>query len=400
MIHQRAYKYRIYPDESAIRQLEQTFGCCRFVWNQLTEHFDRNDGSKLNEKALKDQEEFSFLRVVSSVALQQVRIDFDNTKKQFFNKNRKKRLGRMKFKKKGIARDSYRLDKTRFKLNFGNSTIKIEKIDTPIQVVFDRQIPDHAELRNITISKTKTNKYFVSILVQEDFKPQVPPGRTVGLDFGLNDFITTSDGFKLKQPKWYRQGEAKVKSAQKHLARKIKGSNRYNRQRIKLARVHEKVANQRKDYLHNLSTQLIKDFDVICIEDLNIGGMTKNHSLAKSISDASWSMFVNMLEYKSKWHGRQIIKINRWFASTQICFDCKEKTGPKILGVDEWSCRECGCVHDRDTNAAKNIEYEGLKLERTSRSFTDAESLEDAGKPLSARAQDSMKRLDILIGMS
>lgn len=398
MIQHKAYKFRIYPDESARQQLDQTFGCCRFVWNQLVAHFNLNDGSKLNEKILKDQEEFSFLRDVSSVALQQVRIDFDNTKKQFFNKNRKKRLRRMKFKKKGIAKDSYRLDKTRFKLNIDSSTIKIEKIDSPIRIVFDRTIPDNVAVRNITISKTKTGKFFVSMLVEEDISSLPKSGYSVGIDFGLADFITTSDGIKLKQPKWIRLAETKLAKAQRYLSRKVKGSNRYKRQKLKVAKIHEKVSNQRKDFLHNLSTHFVRDFDHIAVEDLSIQGMTKNHSLAKSIHDASWSMFTSMLEYKSKWYGKQLVKVDRWFPSSKTCFDCKHVVDSLPLDLREWTCAECGCVHDRDVNAAKNILTESY---RQSLSITDVESLEDAGKQtLSARAHVSTKRLDIPIGMS
>lgn len=362
----KAYKYRIYPTKEQRLYLNQVFGSTRFVWNQLVANF--NSWSKegpnrpMTEKILKDKPEFSWLGDSISYALQQKRMDFDETKKQFFNKNRKKSLGRMKFKKKGASSDSFRIPAASLggmkALDLEAGTIKLTKM-TPIKMVVDRKF--NGVPKNVTVSKNKAEQYFVSILVEEELELKQNTGRSIGIDLGLTDLMILSNGIKVENPRYFRKSQAKLKRAQQHFSRKTKGSNRREKQRIKIAKLHLKVARQREYLWHNLSTWLVNNFDVISTEDLNIKGMVKNHSLAKSISDAGWGAFIGMIDYKSKWYGRSFVKIDRFYPSSQICSPCGHRDGKKTLDIREWTCTSCGTDHDRDLNAAKNISDEGLR---------------------------------------
>jgi len=370
-MHLKAYKYRIYPTKEQEVLLLKTFGCCRFVWNKLVENFNDSDDSIVTEKTLKDTPEFEFLKEVSAATLQQKHRDFIEFKKQYFNKKRKIKLGRPKFKKKS-GRQSFRLgDKTRFKLNQEECTIRLEKIGL-MKIVLDRKIPNDVILKSATVSKTSAGKYFVSILVQQELNPMPSTGKIVGIDLGLKDLMVLSNKQVINNPKWFRENQSKLKKAQKHLSRKQKGSNRYNRQRIKVAKVHEDITNSRTYFLHNISTAIVREFDIIALEDLNVSGMLKNHKLAKSISDASWSTFVSMLEYKCDWYGKMLVKIDRFFPSSKTCSNCGHKEDKMPLNIREWTCPSCGSKHDRDLNASINILKEGWK-QLTGKEITSAE---------------------------
>lgn len=369
-MHLKSYKYRIYPTKKQEVLLTKTFGCVRFVWNKLVENFNNNDETIVTEKTLKEQEEFEFLKEVSASTLQQKRMDFVETKKQFFNKKRKVKLGRPSFKKKS-NRQSFRLPNQKFKLDQDKSLVRLEKIGF-VKVVMDRFIPDSVDFRSITVSKTPTGKYFVSILVQQELNPIPSTGKVVGIDLGLKDLFILSTGQVINNPKWFRESQSKLKKYQKHLSRKKKGSNRYNKQRIKVAKVHEKITNSRTYFLHNISTSLVNTFDLIVLEDLNVSGMLKNRKLAKSIADASWSTFVSMLEYKCNWYGKMLVKIDRFFPSSKTCSNCGHKEDKMPLSVREWTCPSCGSKHDRDLNASINILKEGWR-NLTSQELTSAE---------------------------
>lgn len=355
----KAYKYRFYPTKSQIILLDQTFGCVRKVWNTYVGAFnDYNEvGPKLGTASIKELKEvYPFLADVAYNALEQKLMDFNETKKQYFSKTRKTKIGRMNFKSKGIAKDSFRLSQNGFKIKDGTiSLAKVGKID----VVFDRLL--RGVVKNVTVSRNKCNQYFVSVLVDEVLELKQNTGRSVGIDLGLNHLVILSDGTKVDNPRWFRESQSRLKKAQQHLARKVKGSNRRNRQKLKVAGIHQKISNQRSWFLHNLSAYLVNNFDTICNENLKVSNMVKNHKLAKSIHDASWSELVRQLEYKSNWYGRSFVKIDTWFPSSKTCSCCGSRVESLPLNIREWTCANCGSVHDRDHNAATNILHEGLK---------------------------------------
>lgn len=361
----KSYKYRIYPTNNQQNQLNQNFGSVRFLWNKLVANFNSWSSEckpeKLSEKILKSDPEFEWLNDSISYALQQKRIDFDQTKKQFFSKDRKKKLGRMQFKKKGVSRESFRIPGQALDFNkcvdFSKSKIRIPKIGY-IKTVFDRKFI--GKLRSITVSKTKTNQFYVSILVEEDISWKRDTGKSIGIDLGLNQLLTLSDGTKINNPKWFRKNQTKLKRAQQHLSRKQRGSNRYNNQKLKVAVIHQKISNQRSWFLHNISSKLVNEFDHIFMEDLNVDGMKRNYKLAKSISDASFATLVSMINYKSDWYGRTFHKIDRFYPSSKTCSNCGHKMTEMALDVRSWTCPICNEKHDRDINAARNIESKGL----------------------------------------
>jgi putative transposase len=360
----RAYKYRIYPTKQQAAYLNEVFGCVRFVWNQLVANFNSwtPDGPNrpMNEKSLKDMPEYSWLAKTISYALHQKRMDFVESKSQYFNKGRKKKLGRMRFKKKGLARDSFRIPVASMggqkSIDLDNGRIKLPKM-TPIKVVIDRKFMGTA--KSVTVSKNKIGQFFVSVLVEEDVKVKTSVGRSIGIDLGLSCLATLSNGVQVKNPRLFRKSQAKLRKEQKHLSRKQRGSKRYERQRRKVARAHLKIKNQRSWMIHNLTTAIVNAFDTIMVEDLNVAGMKK--LFGKSISDAAFGEILSQLEYKSSWYGRVFHKIDRWYPSSKTCNCCGHKMDTMTLDIREWTCTNCGTHHDRDLNAAKNILDEGLR---------------------------------------
>ena len=360
----RAYKYRIYPTKQQAAYLNEVFGSVRFVWNQLVANFNSwtPDGPNrpMNEKILKDMPEYSWLSESISYALQQKRIDFDETKSQFFSKNRKKKLGRMKFKKKGIARDSFRIPVASMggqkSIDLKNGRIKLPKMSA-MKMVVDREFAGTA--KSVIVSMNRVDQFFVSILVEEDVKVKTGVGRSIGIDLGLNHLATLSNGVQIENPRWFRKSQAKLRKEQKHLSRKQKGSNRYERQRRKVAKIHQQIKDQRSWAIHNLTTAIVNTFDTIIVEDLNVAGMKK--LFGKSISDAAFGEILRQLEYKSNWYGQTFHKIDRWYPSSKTCNCCGHKMGDMDLSIREWACPNCGTHHDRDLNAAKNILDEGLR---------------------------------------
>jgi len=346
--------------------LDRNFGASRFIWNELVANFNRYGTDEfiknLSEKQIKDQN--VWLKEVISYALQQKRMDFFEFMRQYFNKNRKKRLGRPRFKKKGISNDSFRLPGQCLgymkAFNFERNTIKIPKIVKPIKVRFDRRFD--GQVKSVTLSKDNLGHYYISVCVEEEIKPLENTYKDTGIDLGLNDLLILSNGTKFQNPKLFRKTQAELKKAQQHLSRKIKGSNRYLKQKSKVAKIHKKISSQRSWYYHNISLYLVKNFDTIILEDLNVSGMIKNRRLSKSIADAAWSTLVGMIAYKSRWYGKEIFQIGRFFPSSKLCSSCGHKMGKMDLSIREWTCPSCGTSHDRDINAAKNIYQEGMKL--------------------------------------
>ena len=367
----KAFKFRLDPTPDQEVLLNKTCGCCRFVWNKMVDQFNNWDPKtpvdKVTSKTLKDSLEFPWLNEVSAAALQGTQRNFEETKKQFFNKNRKKRLGRPKFKKKG-HKESYRLPNQKFSYDQANQKIRLEKIGF-VPLIADRDLSG-VEFRSVTVSKTPTGKWFVSILTRINIDSKPLTGQLVGIDLGLKDLYILSDGHVVENPKWFHENQVELKRAQQRLSRKTKRSKRYNKQRIKVARVHEKIRNKRDYFLHVISSALVSNYDLICLEDLNVSGMVKNHNLAKAIQNASWSSFVQMISYKCDWYGKTLIKVDRFYPSSKTCSSCGFKLDQMGLEIREWTCPSCGVRHHRDHNAAKNILKEGYRI-LTSQEFVD-----------------------------
>ena len=369
-----AYKYRLYPNKTQQTLLNKTMGCVRFFYNQLVATFRTYDKETNPMPYFKTstelRNEIEWMKEVSAAAIQQKEMDFKEYKKQLFSKSRKKKIGFPKFKKKS-NRQSFRLPNQKFKV-IGNK-IQLEKIGK-VKMIVDRELPC-GKLMSVTISKNPSGQYFASILIETeiDYKPKT--NNEVGIDLGLKTFATQSDGIEIANPKFLNKNQVKLRRMQQHLSRKQKGSNRRNKCRLKIARLHQKIANQRDWFLHNYSTSLINNYDRIYIEDLNVSGMVKNHCLAGAISDVGWSKFTSLLIYKSDWYGKDVVKVDRFFASSKTC-SCGAKNDDLKLSDREWVCTSCGSINQRDFNAACRIREEGR---RSLGDITDAEA--EVAKP-------------------
>ena len=356
----KSYKYRIYPNKSQQVLLAKTFGCVRYFWNRQVETFNGyNKQANPNPVFLTSTQirrETEWMQEVSAAAIQQKEIDFKEFKKQRFSKSRKKAIGFPSFKKKS-NRQSYRLPNQKF--NLINNKIRLEKIGL-IKIIIDRQIPEKAKLMSVTISMNPSGQYFASVLADHSIEHLPKTGKEVGIDVGLKEFLVQSDNLIVKNPRYFRDSQTKLAKIQKNHSRKTKGSNRRKNSRIKIARLHNKIANQRDWFLHNESARIVRDYDLICIEDLNVSGMIKNYKLAKSISDVSWSRFYSMLEYKANWYGKQVVKVGRFEPTSKTCSCCGWINKELTLKDRMFACPVCGLEIDRDYNAAVNIKALGV----------------------------------------
>ena len=354
------YKFRLYPTDEQKIFLSKVFGCCRLMYNHFLHEkqeqyktiksSDSYNEQSIKLTALRKTDKFSFLKEIPLQILQCSLRNMHTAYDRFY----KHKSGYPNFKSKR--------DKQVFKISQSNSfhiendKLYIPKLKSGINVIISRQIV--GKICSATITKNKADKYFISITVRQDtYQMFDKTNKPVGLDLGIKDLIITSDGIKYKnQRNKIKQLKRKLKHNQRHLSRKVYGSKRYEKQVLKCNRIYEKITNVKVDYIHKISTELVKNYDTIKIEDLNIKGMMKNHRLAEAISECNWSQFVTMLQYKCDWHGKQLIKIDRFYPSSQMCSECGYiNKSVKNLSIREWTCPSCGCHHDRDVNAAVNI---------------------------------------------
>ena len=373
----KAYKFRIYPTEEQEIFFAKTFGCVRKVYNLML-----NDRKKAYEEVKNDpskkmtfptpakyKTEFPFLKEVDSLALANAQLHLDKAYKNFF---RDKSVGFPRFKSKKNPVQSYTTNNQNGTVALIDSKfIKVPKLKSLIRIKLHRQ--PKGMIKSATISRHSSGKYYISLLCKEEISELPKTNSAIGIDLGITDFAILSDGQKIDNHKFTPKMEKKLKREQCKLSRrallaKKKGiplseAKNYQKQKRKVARLYEKVMNQRTDFLNKLSTEIIKNHDIICIEDLNVKGMLRNHKLARSISDVSWSSFVAKLQYKADWYGREIIKVDTWFPSSQICSECGHKDGKKSLDIREWTCPICHTHHDRDINASINILIEGLRIQ-------------------------------------
>ena len=360
-IVRKAYKYRFYPTEGQIKQLSHSFGCSRFVYNYFLKlrtdsYYEKQEKINYHKTSallteLKASENFSWLKEVSSVSLQQSLRDLEKAFTNFFSRRAKY----PNFKKKN-SKQSVRYTRSGFSID--NGIVTIAKNKEPLKIRWSRTF--NGTPSSITVSKDSSNRYFVSFSLEEEINEFPRVNKNIGVDVGIKDICVTSDGFKSGSPKFLRRYEEQLALRQRELSRKKKGSNNRYKARIKLAKLHTKIADSRNDFNHKITTRLIRENQAIAVESLNIKGMMKNHCLAKSIADSSWSDFFRKLKYKAEWHNRDILEVDRWFPSSKRCSQCGYINGKLALHERRWTCSSCNTILDRDVNAAKNILTVGL----------------------------------------
>ena len=361
----KAYKYRIYPTKEQITLIEKHFGSTRFLYNHFLE-YRQKAYAKGNKKVgyittqaeltkLKQLEEYQWLNECGSQSLQMALRDLDSAYGRFF----KRQGGYPKFKSKKHTTQSFTAPQN---IKVANNRVYLPKFTKDgIKTKLHREIPQNAILKQATISR-QNNQYFVSILIDDNNAIPKPTKakNAVGLDMGLTDLIVTSDAAKYPNNKYFVRSQHTLKKLQRRVSKKQKGSNNRHKAKLKVQKLHTRISNQRKDTLHKISNEITNQYDIICLETLNVKGMIKNRRLAKSIADVAWSEFMRQLEYKAEWKGKTIIKIDQWFPSSQICSNCGASSGKKELHVRKWECPECHTRHDRDINASVNIKNYGL----------------------------------------
>lgn len=358
-IVKRAYLYRFSPTEDQAGQLPRTFGCVRLVYNKALEartiawDRDRRRVNYADTSAMltewKTTEELGFLADVSSVPLQQTLRHLQTALTAFWD--RRARYPRFKSRRRGKASAEY----TRSGFRWRDGQLWLAKMDQPLAIVWSRPLPEGAVPSTVTVSRDATGRWFCSILVETAVR-HLPVGTSrVGVDVGLADLVTLSTGEQVANPRHENAERQRVAKAQRKLSRKQRGSQNETKARLKLARIHARIADRRRDFLHKLSTRIVRENQAIVIEDLAVRNMVKNHRLARAIHDASWSEFRVLLEYKAEWYGRTVIVADRWYPSSKTCSECGYLLDTLTLDVREWRCPDCGVRHDRDINASRAL---------------------------------------------
>ena len=350
----KAYKYRIYPDAEQMQFFAKCFGCVRFVYNRMLsdriEHYNLT-GKSLNNTPAQYKSEFTWLKEVDSLALANAQMNLNTAYRNFF---RDKSTGFPKFKSKKTNNFSYTTNNQKGTVYIENGCIKLPKLKSPVKIRQHRSF--EGVIKSCTISKAPSGKYHISILVETEIQKLPASDMRVGIDVGIKDFAVLSNGESYKNPKHLRKSEKRLAKLQRDLSRKQIGSSNRNKARIKVAKLHEKIANQRMDFLHKKSTEIIRKNQAIVIEDLKVKNLMKNHNLAKSIAEVSWSRFREMLDYKSRWYGRELIIAPPDYPSSQLCSDCGNRSSQtKDLACRIYVCPECGLEIDRDYNASLNL---------------------------------------------
>ncbi|MET8239019.1 RNA-guided endonuclease TnpB family protein [Streptomyces sp. NPDC005245] len=356
----RAFKYRFYPTDAQAAELSRTFGCVRKVYNLAlaarTEAWTRQERVNYNQTsalltAWKKTEELAFLNDVSSVPLQQTLRHLQSAFTNFFSKRAK--YPRFKSSKKSRKSAEYTTSGFRFR----DGRLTLAKMADPLHIVWSRPLPKEVRPSTVTVSQDSAGRWFVSMLCDDPtVKPLSATDAAVGVDVGLNHLLTLSTGEKIANPRHERTDRARLAKAQRTLARKARGDGANRKKaRLKVAKIHARIADRRRDGLHKLTTRLVRENQTIVIEDLTVRNMVRNRSLARAISDAGWAEFRSLLEYKAQWYGREVIAVDRFFPSSKLCSVCGTLQGKMPLNVRTWTCAACGTTHDRDVNAARNL---------------------------------------------
>lgn len=358
----KAYKFRIYPNTEQQILLAKTFGCVRFIYNRmLADKIKYYEETQKNLHCYPSQykAEFEWLKEVDSFALVGA---YNNLKAAYNNFFRNKKVGFPKFKSKKNSHNSYTTNCVNGNIKLQDGYIVLPKLKA-VKIKQHREIPQDYILKSVTVSQTPSGKYFASILFEYDkFVTPIEPQNFLGLDFSMHELYVASDGSSAQYPQFYKQALKRLEKEQRKLSKMEKDSNNRNKQRIKVAKLHEKVANRRKDFLHKLSRQITNAYDCVCIEDLNMQGMSQALNFGKSVADNSFGSFTTMLEYKLLEQGKQLIKIDKWFPSSKTCSHCGTVKETLSLAERTYRCDVCGVVLDRDYNASINIKNEGMRI--------------------------------------